>query len=107
MPFVTTLRLASGDRNRLEAVVNDIKETAARKGAELKGPHPKPPEDYRVPLQSRLAPGEARDTWNYSVYVRVLEIVGHDEFARSVAQQDFPDSIHVTADIEQVRQMGE
>ena len=107
MPFVTTLRLASGDRDRLEAVVSEIKETAARKGAELKGPHPKPPEEYRVPLQSRLAPGDELGIWNYSVYVRVLEIVGHDEFARSVAQRSFPDSVHVTADVEQVRQVGD
>ncbi|MHB9288279.1 30S ribosomal protein S10 [Halobacteriales archaeon Cl-PHB] len=107
MPFVTTLRLASGDRNRLEAVVNEVKKDASRKGAELKGPHPKPPEEHRVPMQRCLSPGESYDTWSYSVYVRVLEIVGHDDFARSVAQRDLPDSIHVTAEIEQVRQLGE
>ena len=107
MPFVTTLRLESGDRDRLESVVAEIKERAARKGAQLKGPHPKPVEQYSVPLYSGLVPGETDETWNYSVYVRVFEIVGHDDFARSVAHGSFPDSVYVSADVEQVSQVGD
>ncbi len=107
MPFVTTLRLASGDREVLEAVVTDIKEAAARKGAELKGPHPEPPIDLRVPQCATLRPGPTFEPWSYSVYVRVIEIVGHDEFARAVAGRNYPDSVHVTADVAQLRQVGD
>lgn len=107
MPFVTTLRLASGDRDVLESVVTDIKETAARKGAEFKGPHPQPPAELRVPMYADLQPGEEFEPWDYSVYRRVLEIVGHDEFARAVAGREFPEAVHVTAEVEQVRQVGD
>ncbi len=102
MPFVTTLRLASGDRDVLEAVVTDIKETAARKGAQFKGPHPQPPAEHAVPMYADLAPGDELGSWDYSVYRRVVEIVGHDEFAREVAGRAFPDAVHVSAEVEQV-----
>jgi ribosomal protein S10 len=103
MPFVTKLRLQSGDREALDAVVTDIKETAARKGAELKGPHPKPPTDLRVPQCKRAGDDDTFDPWSYTVYTRTVEIVGHEGFARSVTERSFPDSVHVTAEIEQVR----
>jgi len=102
MPFVTRLTLKSGDRHVLEDVVTTIKETAARKGVELKGPHPHPPEELRVPQFKQLAAGDDRfDPWRYTVYTRTIEIVGHDDFARSVTERDFPDSVHVSAEIEQ------
>lgn len=107
MPFVTTLRLASGDRERLEAVVADIKAAAARKGAEFKGPHPEPPTERRVPQYAALLPGETFEPWSYTVYSRVVEIVGHDAFARSIAEREYPDSVHVSAEIEQVRPVGD
>ena len=103
MPFVTKLRLQSGDRKALDGVVTDIKETADRKGAELKGPHPKSPDHRRVPLYKRVDSEDTFGTWNYTVYTRTTEIVGHDEFAREVTEWSFPDSVHVTAEIESVR----
>jgi len=106
MPFVTKLTLESGDRHLLDDVVATIKEAAARKGVEFKGPHPEPPDDLRVP-QSKTLVGDAEfDSWGYTVYTRTIEIVGHDDFARSIAHRDFPDGIHVAAEIEQQRQMG-
>jgi ribosomal protein S10 len=107
MPFVTTLRLTSGDRQVLESVVTDMKTDAARKGAEFKGPHPKPPTELRVPQYADLAPGETFESWHYTVYERVVEIVGHDDFAREITQRDVPDAVHVAADIEQVRSAGD
>lgn len=107
MPFVTKLTLKSGDRHRLDDVVSTIKEAAARKGVELKGPHPHPPDELRVPQQKRLgSDGPSFDRWGYTVYTRTIEIVGHDEFARSVAERDFPDGVYVSAEIEQQRQMN-
>jgi small subunit ribosomal protein S10 len=103
MPFVTTLRLSSGDRAVLESVVADIKAAASRKGAQFKGPHPEPPRELSVPQYVDLAPGETAEPWSYTVYSRVVEIVGHDDFARTVAERDFPDSVHVSASIDQVR----
>ncbi|WP_136718153.1 uS10/mL48 family ribosomal protein [Halorientalis salina] len=105
MPFVTTLTLTSGDRHLLDDVVDQIKEAAARKGVELKGPHPHPPEDMHVPQLKALVGEHAQfDAWNYTVYERTIEIVGHDEFARSVAGREFPDGVHVSAEVEQQRQ---
>jgi ribosomal protein S10 len=107
MPFVTRLTLQSGDRERLERVVTDIKERAARKGVEMRGPNPEPLQEVRVPQQKRLdAEGGAFDPWSYTVYVRTIAIVGHDEFARSVAGREYPAGIHVEADVEQVRNAG-
>ena len=107
MAFVTTLTFSSGDRNVLETVVSDIKTSAARKGAEFKGPHPSPPVEHRVPQAKRLHPdGGEFESWDYSVYTRTMRIVGHDEFARDTAKRSFPDGIHVEAEVEQVRSAG-
>ena len=107
MPFVTKLRLQSGDVDALDRVVTDIKETAARKGAELKGPHPKPPSRFRVPQHKRVGGTGTFAPWEYTVYTRTIEIVGHDEFARDVTEQSYPDSVHVAAEIEQLRQASD
>ncbi|MFB6162165.1 MAG: 30S ribosomal protein S10 [Halococcoides sp.] len=107
MPFVTTLTFTSGDRHALESVVADIKESATRKGVELKGPHPEPPSEYAVELSDTLlAGGDSIDRWRYSVYTRTIEIVGHDEFARSIAERDLPAAVHLTADVERRQSMG-
>jgi ribosomal protein S10 len=102
MPFVTKLTLQSGDRHTLDDVVDDIKARAERKGAEMKGPHPQPPTDLQVPQMKRLSTeGDRFDVWHYTVYTRTIEVVGHDEFARSIAGQSFPTGVHVSAEIEQ------
>ncbi|EMA44234.1 uS10/mL48 family ribosomal protein [Halococcus saccharolyticus] len=106
MPFVTKLRLTSGDRGALDRVVDDIKTTAARKGVEFNGPHPAPPAERRVPQSKGLsAYGGRFEDWTYTVYARSIEIVGHDEFARSVASE-FPAGIHAEVEIERVRSAG-
>ena len=107
MPFVTKLQLHSGDGDALEGVVTDIKERAERKGVELKGPHAKPPTRLRVPQHKRVDGDGSFDTWEYTVYRRSLEIIGHDEFARTVTERPYPDSVHVSAEIEQVRAAGD
>lgn len=107
MPFVTKLRVQSGDRHLLEDTVTDIKEAAARKGAQLKGPHPKPPEDFSVPQSKQLSPdGDWFNSWNYTVFTRTIEIIGHDEFAREVSAWDFPDRVRCEATVEQRRGAG-
>ncbi|EMA38584.1 uS10/mL48 family ribosomal protein [Halobiforma nitratireducens] len=108
MTFVTRLTLQSGDRAALEGIVDDIKSTAERKGAALKGPHSNPPMDMSVPQRCRLHADDERhfSSWEYTVFTRELEIHGHDEFAREVAVRDFPDSIHVEAEIEQIHGAG-
>ncbi|MFB6143477.1 MAG: 30S ribosomal protein S10 [Halorientalis sp.] len=106
MPFVTTLTVESGDRHLLDDVVARVKEAAARKGVELKGPHPHPPDELRVP-QSKTLVGDAEfEPWTYTVYTRTIEIVGHDEFARSVAEREFPEGVHLSAEIEQRNATG-
>jgi ribosomal protein S10 len=106
MPFVTRLTFQSGDRDVLDRVVDDIKRTAEQKGVELKGPHPKPTTDLHVPQQKRLAPGDGFENWRYTVYARDIEIHGNDEFARRVAGEDYPSSLHIVVDVKQTRGMG-
>ncbi|MDS0221327.1 uS10/mL48 family ribosomal protein [Haloarcula sp. S1AR25-5A] len=107
MPFVTTLTFTSGDRHRLNDTVTEIKESAEHKGVELKGPHPKQPQELRVPQSKTLGPSGGRfDSWTHTVYTRTIEIVGYEEFARNVTQRTFPKSIHVEAGVEQRTQIG-
>lgn len=107
MPFVTTLTLQSGDRETLERVATRIKERAERKGVELRGPNPEPLVTTSVPQFARLSASDERfEPWRYTVYTRTLTIVGHDDFAREVAGDRYPDSVHLQADVEQVRASG-
>ncbi|WP_181684853.1 uS10/mL48 family ribosomal protein [Halorhabdus salina] len=107
MPFVTKLTVESGDRYALEDVVSEIKETAARKGVELKGPHPQSPEDITVPQSKRLsADGDRFDPWRHTVFTRTIEIIGYEEFARDVTGWEFPNRVHVGASVEQRRGTG-
>jgi ribosomal protein S10 len=107
MPFVTTLTLQSGDRDVLERVVGDIKHRAERKGVELRGPHAESPETVSVPQSKRLDADERSFRhWSYTVYERRMEVIGHDEFARDVAGQQFPNGIHLDVDVERVSTPG-
>ncbi|AEH38562.1 uS10/mL48 family ribosomal protein [Halopiger xanaduensis] len=108
MTFVTRLTLQSGDRAALDGIVDDIKSTAERKGAALKGPHSHPPEKLSVPQHSRLHADDDRQfsSWTYTVFTRELEIHGHDNLARNIAEQNFPDSVHIEAEVEQIRGTG-
>lgn len=109
MTFVTKMKLQSGDRGALDRVVSEIQSIAARKGAELKGPHPSPAKLHRVSQYKTLSGDATRrfDSWKYTVYTRELEIVGHNGAARQVTQQiEFPSSVHVEAEVEQTQPMG-
>lgn len=104
MPFVTRLTFQSGDRAVLDDVVEEVKERAERKGVQMRGPNPEPLHEVTVPQYMRLHPdGPEADPWRYTVYIRTVTIVGHDEFAREVAAGEYPPGIHLEADIEQVR----
>ncbi|PSQ15894.1 30S ribosomal protein S10 [Halobacteriales archaeon QS_8_69_26] len=106
MTFVTRLRLSSGDRPALDRIVDEIRQSAQRKGARLKGPHTHPPRNIAVPQYKQSPPRgddpEAAefDHWQYTVYRREMEIVGHESLARSVATRDFPTSVHVEVEVE-------
>ncbi|RQG91467.1 30S ribosomal protein S10 [Natrarchaeobius halalkaliphilus] len=108
MTFVTRLTLQSGDRAALDGIVDDIKSTAERKGAALKGPHSRPPRKYSVPQHCRLHADDDRrfSSWTYTVFTRELEIHGHDNLARNIASQNFPDSVHIEAKVEQIHSAG-
>lgn len=109
MTFVTKMTLQSGDRRLLESIVSDIQSMASRKGAELKGPHHSPSRELHIPQHKSLSDGERGrfSDWKYTVYERALTIVGANETARRIVQQtDFPDSIHVEVELEQIQPMG-
>jgi ribosomal protein S10 len=107
MTIVTKLTLRSGDRTALDGVVHDIRDAAQRKGAELKGPHSEPPETLRVAQPKRLTgEGGSFDDWGYTVYSRRVELHGHEALARSLIERDYPSSIRVEAEMEQIRAAG-
>jgi len=108
MTFVTKLRLQSGNRPALDRIVDEIRSTAERKGAELRGPHSAPPERLTVPQYKTAAGEEHRQfrSWDYTVYTREMEIVGHNKLARQVTEFDFPDGVHVEVELEQIEQMA-
>lgn len=106
MTFVTKLTLQSGDRAVLDEVVGDIRDTAERKGVELKGPHTHPPKELRVPLFETLSADAEYPPWNYTVYRREMEIVGHDDVARQIAGREYPSGVHVAVEVEQVNRLG-
>lgn len=107
MPFVTTLVLQSGDRETLDGLVADLKQEAAKKGIELKGPHTNPPTTIRVPLYRHLSWPEAEfPPWEYTVYERVVRLAGHDSSVRRITDRLFPRSVHVRVEVEQVRSVG-
>ncbi|USZ68888.1 uS10/mL48 family ribosomal protein [Halorussus salilacus] len=108
MTFVTRISLQSGNRPALDRVVDRIRTTAERKGAELRGPHSAPPTDLSVPQYKTTGGDESRQfrSWDYTVYARQLEIVGHNDVARQVAEFEFPDGVHVEVELEQIEQMA-
>lgn len=108
MTFVTKILLQSGDRPALDGVVSDIRSIAERKGAELKGPHSEPPDRKRIPQYKTVSGDESRQfkSWEYTVYTRKLEIVGHNEVARRVADLEFSPGIRVEVELEQIEGMG-
>lgn len=106
MTFRTHLSLESGDRNALQRIVQELRSTAEQKGAELKGPHSPPTSALQVP-QYKTLDGDGRfSDWEYTVYSRELEIVGHEDLAREIATREFPNSIHVEAEISAVSPLG-
>lgn len=108
MTFVTKIRLQSGNRPALETIVDEIRTTAERKGAELRGPHSAPTERLRVPQYKSTTGDESRQfqSWDYTVYTRHFEIVGHNDVARQVTELDFPEGVHVEVELEQIQQMA-
>ncbi len=108
MTFITKILLQSGNRPVLDNVVSDIRKLAGRKGADLRGPHSDPPERHRVPQYKTLSGdrGQQFRSWDYTVYTRRLEIVGHNDVSRRVAQMDFPPGIRVEVELEQIQGMG-
>ena len=106
MAFVTRLTFTSGDRATLDDVVADVKDAARRKGVELNGPHATPPEELRVPLYETVAGEAVFEEWSYTVYRRRVDVVGHQEFAGSLATRSHPDGVHVAVEVEQQSPMG-
>ena len=102
MTYVTKITLKSGDRVVLDDTATDIKAFAKRKGADLTGPHPRPPIERSVPLTKCLSEDGGRfGPWTYMVYTRDLEIKGHDGLARAVAARGYPEQIHVSIELDQ------
>lgn len=107
MPFVTTITLKSGDRQTLDTIVSQIRDTAERKGIELKGPHSRSPQTYRVPLYESLTDTNTETgVWEYTVFERTIQLSGHNETVRQIADWEFPPAIQVEVTVDRVRSIG-
>ncbi len=102
MAFRTRITFKSGDGNRLDSVVDDIVSRAERKGVQLRGPHVEPVTKVSVPQYKGLPAQGTFEPWSYTVYTRFIEIVDHNEFVRTLTNEGFPDSLHVTVDVETI-----
>lgn len=103
MTYVTRITLQSGDRVVLDDTVAEIKQFVSRKGAEMTGPHPRPPTECSVPLSKSLTGGTARfPPWSYTIYSRDMVVKGYDSIARALAERTYPASVHVTLELDQV-----
>lgn len=104
MSVRTRFTLESGDRAALDAAADRVRETVRRKGADLRGPFDDPARTLTVPLYHRVSgdPDDTpRDRWEYTVYRRRLEVDGHEDIARHIIDQSFPDSVHIEIEIDQ------
>jgi ribosomal protein S10 len=99
--FVTTLTLRSADRDALDGAVADLRSTLEGKGAEFKGPRAEPTTTLRIPLYES-ATGDEIDSWDYTVFTREVEIVGHDDLSRSLAERSFDDAVHVAVSVDRI-----
>ena len=63
-------------------------------------------EELRVPLHETAAGEAAFEEWSYTVYRRRVDVVGHQEFAGSLATRSYPDGVHVAVEVEQQSSMG-
>lgn len=107
MPFITTVTLKSGDRQTLDAIVKEMRDAAERKGIELKGPHSRSPQSYRVPLFESLSNTNTETgVWDYTVFERVIQLSGHNETVRQFMDWEFPPSIQVEVSVDRVRSIG-
>jgi len=100
--FVTALTLRSADRAALDDAVGTLRSTLEGKGAEFRGPHAAPTETVHVPLYESVASDRTMGTWEYPVFTRKIEIVGHDTLARSLAEREFPDPVHVSVSVDRI-----
>ncbi|WP_458206951.1 30S ribosomal protein S10 [Haladaptatus sp. NG-SE-30] len=107
MTFITKILLQSGNRPVLDKVASEIRSMVERKGAEMRGPHSDPPEQHRVPQYKTLSGDEGQQfrSWEYTVYTRKMEIIGHNEVARRIADMEFPPGIRVEIELDQVQGM--
>lgn len=100
----TRFTLESGDRAALDDVATTIGETIRRKGADLRGPFDDPARTIAVPLYPRIdgdPSTDPRETWEYTVYRRRLEVDGHEDIARHVIDQSYPDSVRIEIEVDQ------
>lgn len=103
MTYLTKITLRSGDRVVLDETVGELKQFVTRKGAELAGPHPRPPTEVSVELPKRLTgDGDRFPSWDYTVYTRDMEVKGYDSIARSMAERSYPSSVQVSIELDQV-----
>ncbi len=104
MPYRTRFTLTSGDHRALTRIVDELREVADRKGAEVTGPHPKPTDTIPVPLYKTAGGDEFFRRWQYDVYRREIAITGRESVAERLARRSFPASVAVEVTIEQVDQ---
>lgn len=104
MTVRTRFTLESGDRAALDAAADRIRTTVRRKGADLRGPFDDPARSLAVALYPRVDGDPTHsptDSWEYTVYRRRLEVDGHEDIARHILDQSYPDSVHIEIEIDQ------
>jgi ribosomal protein S10 len=99
MSFVTRMTFQSGDREALDGVVGDLRETLERKGAQFNGPHSRPTETLSVPMYADVTGDRTLGDWTHTVFTRTIELVGHDTLARQLTERTLPETVHLSVEV--------
>jgi ribosomal protein S10 len=99
MSFVTRMTFQSGDREALDGVVGDLRDTLERKGAQFNGPHSRPTETLSVPMYADVTSDRTFEDWTHTVFTRTIELVGHDSLARQLTERTLPDTVHLSVEV--------
>jgi small subunit ribosomal protein S10 len=101
MARMARIKLTSTDKEKLEAVCNEIKGIAEKIGVKMVGPVPLPTKRLVVPVR-RTPCGDGSKTWDkyeMRIHKRFIEIDARERVMRSIMRIRVPNEVYVEMEI--------
>lgn len=101
MARMARIKLTSTDKEKLEAVCNEIKGIAEKIGVKMIGPVPLPTKRLMVPVR-RTPCGDGSKTWDkyeLRIHKRFIEIDARERVMRSIMRIRVPNEVYVEMEI--------